>query len=494
MSYLNNPATQSVVVKSQFQDRVVSLDLSTLTSTVSTVVSYAVSPISNPALTVTIGAITGTSVSVQLAGGIDNTSYGCGLVITDSAGNLYQHTIAILVKDTLSIKYQETNPFAFQSLIDSIEIGGAAVGKASFILPAGTEATNGYVTWSLLDKEGTVYSNGNAYEYKLNTNSTYVAVEAMCVVNAPSDMESDLSTDHYQIRWELNNVLSSPIYAFENVDIQSTYSVPTGAQDTVEMFGDLATLSIVLPKPYEQVSLSIYTSVGSNLIAQAAITSSYRVSNGYYYEANFDTSSVPVSLDPYILSWKYNNSTGQSNRDTGQLFVVNASILRATKSVEAAIAKARTTLLNFKDELFTPSVIVTMLARGRDTFNGASGHFTSFTMTNADSFIREYWLKYTQVELLQAQYLLEGEKAYTFSGQAISLERDVTQYYQSMANDLKQALDADMKSIKQNMLIKGLSGGDGSTSSVNTRGSMGSVGISISPASTYNPLLIRNFR
>jgi hypothetical protein len=149
------------------------------------------------------------------------------------------------------------------------------------------------------------------------------------------------------------------------------------------------------------------------------------------------------------------------------------------------VAKARTTLLGFSDELFTVPVIVTMLGRGRDTFNGAGGYYTTFNMTNADGQIRELWLKYTEVQLLQAQYLLEGEKAYNFSGQAITLDVDRTAYYQSLANDIKTAADADAKVVKQNLLIKGLTGGDGSLAGAGRFGSTGPIGISLSPATPY---------
>ena len=182
---------------------------------------------------------------------------------------------------------------------------------------------------------------------------------------------------------------------------------------------------------------------------------------------------------------RYKNQIGTAYRDTGQLFVVNASILRAVKSVEAMVSKAKTTLMGFQDELFSVPVIVTMLARGRDTFNGAGGLFTTFNMTNADAMIRELWLKYTEVQLLQAQYLLEGEKAYNFSGQAISLEVDRTQFYQSLANDIKTAADADAKVVKRNLLIKGLTGGDGSLAGAGRYGSTGPIGLSISPATPY---------
>jgi hypothetical protein len=406
--------------------------------------------------------------------------------VLDTAGVAYNFTLAVAVREDLAVKFQDTNPFSFQSLLDTLDVGGAAIGKGFFMLPPGTDVTSGYVTWTLLDKQGTVYAVGNAYDFTPNITSSFVSVEAHAVVNVPSDITPSSNTDAYQLRWELNLNGTVNQYAFETIRIADTFTTPHGAQDTVEMAGDLAYLDIVLDRAWDNVSTDIYFSVGNALIAKdVPIAKNTRVSSGWYYQAAFDTNQVRASLDPYIISWKYGNAVGPTYRDTGQMFVVNASILRAVKLVESMVAKARTTLLGFQDELFSVPVIVSMLARGRDSFNAAGGYYSTFNMTNADGQIRELWIKYTEVLLLQAQYLLEGEKAYNFSGQAITLDVDRTAYYQSLANDLKTAADNDAKVVKQNLLIKGLTGGDGSLNGAGRPGSTGPIGISLSPATGY---------
>jgi hypothetical protein len=207
--------------------------------------------------------------------------------------------------------------------MDTIDIGGAAIGKAFFILPAGTDVTSGYVTWSLLDKQGTVYSTGNAYDFTVSTSSTSVAVEAHAVVNTPSTLEPSESNDTYQLRWELNLNNTVNQYAFENLRVAENFTVGLGAQDTVEMVGDLAYLDLVLDRAWDSVSADVYASVGNTLLAKdIAINQSKRVSSGWYYQAAFDTNSVAASLDPYIISWKYKNQIGTAYRDTGQLLRV----------------------------------------------------------------------------------------------------------------------------------------------------------------------------
>jgi hypothetical protein len=132
------------------------------------------------------------------------------------------------------------------------------------------------------------------------------------------------------------------------------------------------------------------------------------------------------------------------------------------------------------------------LRRGMDMFNNAHGVFTSFTMTNAMGGVREFWLLCAEKAALEAQYGLEAEKSFNFSGAAISLDVDRTQYLDAMIGKIDQVLDAQLKPFKQNLIIKGNTGGDGSGPNGDgnfgalQQSSMGSVAIAITPASIYN--------
>jgi hypothetical protein len=127
-----------------------------------------------------------------------------------------------------------------------------------------------------------------------------------------------------------------------------------------------------------------------------------------------------------------------------------------------------------------------------DLFNNAYGVFTSFDMTNAMGGVREFWLLCAEKAALEAQYGLEAEKAFNFSGAAISLDVDRTGAIDSMISKIQNQLDQELKPLKQNLIIKGNTSGDGSGPNGNgdfspaSRGAMGSVGIAITPASIYS--------
>lgn len=505
-----NTSSIPIVTKTSTQDRVVVLDFATLLTTTGVTLAnasfFAPSPLTTPSLVVTVLGTSGTTVTAQFSGGVDSANYGMSVALVDNYGNTYTVQVAALVKNDLGLRYTggQVDPYSFQNLLGSIEVGTARVGKALFVLPNddnSTDLSSGYVSWSLVDTNGNVFSYGNAYDFRLTQTSTSQIVEAASVVNVPTTTPPG----QYQIRWALTAALgATPVYSFESISIDTPYQGSLGAADVVEMIGDIAKVTNVTARAYSAVSVDVFAPDGNAklvTIAGNSLASARLADNAWYYEGAIQTGTSPftASLDPFILSWKMTDDIGvmgatDSTRDTGQLFIVNASILRCVKAIESVVAKAKTTLTGFQDELFTVPVIVGLLARGRDYFNGAGGVITTFDMTNSQSMIREFFLRYTEVALLQAQYLLEGEKAFNFSGQAISLDIDRSQYYQTLADTLKSSLDNDVKPLKQNLIKKGISGGDGSLSGMSSIGSTGLVGISISPASSYGSNLGGFFR
>ena len=194
---------------------------------------------------------------------------------------------------------------------------------------------------------------------------------------------------------------------------------------------------------------------------------------------------VPA-LEAYVVAWKALDTsyTFVSNRITSELFVVNSSMLSAMEDVKRQVMKARTTLFGFTDTLFDPVTIMAALRRGRDMFNSAGTQLTEFSMLNATGGIREFWLRYSEVSMLNAQALAEGEKAFNFSGAQITLDVDKASVYRDMANELKQQLDADIKPFKTSLIKKGVVSGDGDVTGAAASGaSVSRLAIGISPAS-----------
>lgn len=434
--------------------------------------------------------------TITVNGGEDGMTYGIPYTCTTSSSRMFNVTAAILTQLDLNVPYTTKNPYAFQSLVGSIEAGDAAIGKTVFVVDAGTDLSSGYVLWDMLDQAGTTYASGNAYEFRVSQGTFATVAEATAVISCPSTVPPSLAQQSYQIRWTLVLNGAPAQHAFENLTVLGAMSVPLGADTTVELVGDLCAVSLVVDRPYPEVGFEVYSG-NTKLVSYVPAPQNRRVSSGWYYTGTIDTSSLAASLDPYSILWKYKDTSVPTPfRETGRLFLANPSILSAVEDVQSCIMKARTTIDGFADTLFDPATVLTWLRRGRDMFNAAGGMPTEFNMTDATSSVREFWLRYSEVGALRAQYLAEGEKAFQFQGQAISLDVDRTQYYETLATNILQEIDQQVQTLKKNMQIKGINGGTGNMSGISQGaiGALGCVGINVNAISPNYPIFRPNLR
>jgi hypothetical protein len=114
-------------------------------------------------------------------------------------------------------------------------------------------------------------------------------------------------------------------------------------------------------------------------------------------------------------------------------------------------------------------------------------------MLNAKGAIREYWLMYAEMFAIEAQYLAEGESAFNYQGANISLDVDRTGFLDSAASKIQSRLDNEFKNVKQVMVMRGATSGDGSVDPARLqKGAIGAVGVSIHPAITPGILAYGN--
>lgn len=491
---LNNTV---IVVKTPQEVKAPSVSIAADLQTGETISSVALGTISpaSPALTVNTLTNTTNSFSARVASGSDGLSYGVPFNVTTSLARVLTYTMAVLVQTNISEPYAARNPDDFQTLIEQLEAGEAAVGRSSFSLPADYDLNTAYVLWSLMDREGQVYANGNAFEIVTSNTGLSLNILSRAVINAPSTIPATVDGTSYQLRWELRfGDGRSSSFSFENIKIVGLTSNPLGAEDTVEMFGEKARVSLVVKQPYDTVGYEVYL-YNNKLVDLTLIQSPKNIADGWLYSAYIDTNSATpganilnTTLDPYQVLWRMLNTSKPSDvtRESSSLFVINAAIIAALKDMRAQVSKAWTTLYGTPDHIFSDATLMTWMRRGRDMFNSAGAMPTDFDMTNATGPVREFWLNYAELAALRAQYLAEGEKAFSFSGQAISLEVDRTQFYSQAASDIEKRLDQEVKPFKINLSKRGLTSGDGNVNGLTLAvGATAQVGVSLNPATNF---------
>jgi hypothetical protein len=461
-------------------------DLLTPLETITTVSVSNLQPAGSLVVTVVPGPYTNLA-KLSVSAGNNNVSYSVLVKVLTSTGQTLEKLLAVVINSEIPFEYNTQNLSAVSALVDTIQAGESAIGEHTFILPNTLSAVSGSVSWELLDNQGTLLSSGPCFEYNVSTTSTSLLISCKGIVNVPSNVSPTLLGQSYQLRYTLIGVTETPIYAFENITVAGFNTVPIGVEDTIELTGNTAILNLVLPKAFDTVSVAIYDN--NNKILSAVSNYSNVTSDGWMYTVEIPDVDITPKLESYTVLWSAKNSSKASyvETHTGRLFITTPSILSAVEDIRIYVNKSRTTINGKPDLLFSAPLLIAYLRRGRDAFNAAFGMFTNFDMTNAQGGIREYWLKYAEVYALRSQFLAEGEKAFNFTGQAISLEVDKTQFYQSAADSIQQDLDNNGKTFKQNLIKKGITGGDGNPGNLSLMrpGANGTVGISISPATSW---------
>lgn len=480
-------------------DTTVMAELGSLIDTGETISSYSVTGVT-PTTTIPLNASITSSNSIQmtvlLTGGNKNISYGVEILVTTNK-KVFTVLLAVLVSDANSqlIPYVTSNPDAFKDLLGDLQPGESAIGTAVFSYPADVDPSGGYVFWEILAEDGTVFNAGNCFDYKVQSTGLANNVIARAVISVPTDIIETIEGQKYQIRWTIH-YSDVTEYQFENLNILSGTSIPLGSASVIEMQGDPATSELVSDELFDRAGIILYQQNKALTPLVMISDTSQPVSNpppvkvqgGWFYAAVVDTTNLAVSVYPYTCVWKYWQSK-YANRiysERADFWVVNPSLMSAIDDVKAKINKARTTLYGKPDLLFPPDTIMTWLRRAADAFNGYQGLFTSFNFSNAVGGVREYWLMFAEMYAIESQYLAEGEKAFDFQGAAIQLTIDKTQYLDNIAGKLQSRIDSELKPFKQNLIIKGNTGGDGSgDATISNPAALGTVGITITPASLW---------
>lgn len=443
---------------------------------------------------------TNNTLQFTVKNGSAGCSYGCDVTLATN-----QRSLSILLAFQCNyasselIPYETRNPDAFKDLVGEIQAGSSAVGTAVFSFPNDFDPIGGYVLWELIAEDGTVYSAGNAFDYRIDYTGFANNVLARAIVSVPSDIPETLEQQKYQIRWT-HHVNDSTSFQFENITVVGVSSVPIGTVSTIELQGDPALIELVTDELYDRIGVELYvdnrrltdTIMISDTSQPATAPAPQKVATGWFVQAVVDTDNLTPSVKPYTARWKYwqSKTAYRQYTERSDFWIVNPALMSAMDDVKAKVNKARTTLYGAPDLLFPYPTIMTWLRRAADAFNGYAGVFTNFTFTNPLSGIREYWLMFAELFAIESQYLAEGEKAFDFQGQAISLNVDRTQYLDNMASKIQSRIDNELKPFKQNLIIKGNTGGDGSSGGggdlvSSAAGAMGTVGITITPASLW---------
>ena len=244
--------------------------------------------------------IEGTTLIISVNGGDDRFAYGASVTLTyPQLPNplVVSFTLVINVVADSFNPYLNESPDSYQDLIGDLVVGKSALGSVYFVVPRNSSTEKAAVTWELLDKDGILYGSGNAYYCQTKTTGNQKIVEAKSVITVPSSAPVSLN-ESYQIRYKLL-IGDQPFYIYESLRVLSASSVQVGTQDSIELAGDQATMSLVTASIFQNYEMEVY---GDNTkIASVTLNNPEKISNGYYVGGVLPTAGMHASLSPLSI-------------------------------------------------------------------------------------------------------------------------------------------------------------------------------------------------
>jgi hypothetical protein len=381
----------------------------------------------------------------------------------------------------------------FLNGVANVTAGNTAEVQATWMLPLPMTSFNAAsAKWEVLDQDGSVWAFGDADDLEVKQapfgSDTHIVVGA--TISVPVSAPADTGGSGYQVRWTLSAAGQNDQFAFDSFTVFPRIAQLQGPANSVALVGDMVEMQLTLPSEFKPVHCEVFhenTGVTPKLEA-----TSVAIAGGIKYMVNLqtDTFRPGVSLTPYTLIWQY-GPDGQKVMEQASLWLVNPTIIQAQAEIRQFMLKAYADTGIDPDGEFTPDVLLMHLLQGCEMFN-ALGYPTTFNMTRASGPIRALWLRASIIQACRSQYLNEGMKAFQFGGQAVNLDVDRSQYWDSIASSLQSELDQAIKPFKENLVRRGLLGGDGNINPNSLRfGAVGAIGIAITPVSpirAFSPL------
>ena len=359
-------------------------------------------------------------------------------------------------------------------------------------IPFDTDLSGAVATFELLDLDGYTYNAGTCGQINTEispTNPQEILVFADSVIAIPTSLAVNSAGTRYQIRYSLLLQQSNPVFIFDQFEVVPLTEVRYGPSSTIELAtsGMQPIVYLTLPEQVQVANMACTVEIENTQITTGTIATEPTVSgNGYVYQAQLPApKNIPqalVRLSPYVIKWTYQDQQSMPQVEVGRMWVINSSILDVAKEVQSFINRAYTDGGISPGTTFGALDVLEYLRIGQDAFNAADKP-TMYSFTNAKNAFRWFWVMYSSAAACRAQALVEGMKAFNYSGQEVQLDVDRTQYWDNMAQNLEQQANEQIKEFKTNLWRRGQTRGDGSNDVLLGLQAVGSIGISIHGAS-----------
>ena len=310
------------------------------------------------------------------------------------------------------------------------------------------------VIYKVYDFNDTFILQGSAIQDSLLPTNWYANFTLPVTAPVPDDM----SNQQYWIEFEAlspNLTIKSKLYFQvlsqaepESHDSNIVILDKNPVIDTLITQFPITSYSVKITDEYDnQLYTATFDSPTSTLINNEYITQ---------FNSNDFRLSAGEGMFPYLVIYTYTMANGHTNTEIHPVYVMNSAMMLAVNDMRMYLDKARNYDID-PSLRWTDAELAHFLMSGLQRFNTANPSITGFNIMTYPKQMFYMLVKLAEYEALNALYLAEGMRSFSFSGASTTLEVNRTQYIQTKMDEIGRWIDSNLTNAKT-LLMKRLYG------------------------------------
>lgn len=342
--------------------------------------------------------------------------------------------------------YQVAAGSSFAAQVDGLEVINPWVSQAA-----------GYPQVLLIDEDGDVVQSATALPGSPST--TFGATLTVPAGAAPPEGHDLVE---WRVRWLFRDVAGNNWTFVEPLHVLSNETATVGTSVFVGFDED--SMSVVLPWTMGVGDTAAFHLYSRNEALGSATNATSLTNQGSNCLAIFPWTPMSTGaaqrLEPYD-GFVRGTRNGVPYTVHRSVYYVTPSIMGSLTELDHMLNKARVQRI-VPSLHYSPTDLMLYLNRGLHWFNSLPPNLTSFTGTNMQGGLRDFWLTLSHYYGLLAQLGAHIDLDFNMSGQSVTLQVDQRAGVEALMSTLRQEIDTSIIPFRRLLLKTGVTGGDGS--------------------------------
>jgi len=345
--------------------------------------------------------------------------------------------------------------------VEAVYPGQAAIFEALFFNDDGATPFAGVAppTWVVRDPDDNLVVQGSGSQDSQNP------ARWTASITIPSTAPATTTGRRYTIFWSIKNAKNVTLQHRDYFGVRAAVDFDVIDLDrlTIEKTNLIDSIAIDSALSITRLQIRLLTESGSVVFDSGVLTGGsiptptiaqeFKV---YTYQSSSVIETMTADLagfKPYIIEWAY-TAGGVVDRDYHFMYVVTPRVLVLSNSLRRFIDKARSKHPNPSLQ-YTEVDLIEYLNQGVSLINLSKPTLTDWSINACPPVLHMGLIQAGAYCALSAQYIAEGQAAFSFNGQAISLEVDRTQFIDGALGRIMQFIETQIPTAKRMWLRSG---------------------------------------